>query len=135
MCLYVPNGGDIETCKADLVVYKILTIDNLSPWYEFAYRPNVLVRHRKALVFDICYGLDVIYGGFHAFLTKAQAVHCFAAFQQAAPDRSYKVVEMVIPKGAKMVRGVVDEVVSTSLRTGSLRALSLSSDSVMVHDR
>lgn len=133
MCLYVSSG--IETCRADLTVYKVLKLNNTSPIREFHYLPNTLVRYRKALVletrsrkfsrFHEPLHWDVIEGGFHTFLTKAQAVHYFGVNPRAPSTRSYKVVKMVIPKGAKMVRGDDDEVVSTSLRTGSLRALKV----------
>lgn len=120
MCLYVLPGAKIETAKEDIKVYKILLQGNLSPYKSFQYKASTLYRLRKALeVNPLTDGM--IYAGYHAYTNKVMALRrCDYLYN---PHYTKKVVTCIIPKGAKYCLGSSDEIVSTSLRTGKLKAL------------
>lgn len=117
MCLFVLPAGKIETAKQDMVVYKILLKDGKrSPYRRFRYAPDTLYRLRKALKVRKTCSRNAIHEGFHAISNKATAV-------ARCSWTSNKIVEMTIPKGAKYCKGKNDEIVSTSMRSGSLKAM------------
>jgi len=121
MCLHVLgniNNQPIEVAKADITVYKILTDDNISPYQRFSYEPNTLYRLRKPLVISTQWSKGIISEGFHAYLDKSETF-CRVGFH----NPQFKAVELTIPKGAKYVLGQNDDIVSTSIRSGSLEPI------------
>lgn len=120
MCLRA--DGNVETCRTDLTVYKVLTAENRSAYRLFFYSPNVLIRLRKSIRPN---GFGNVHVGFHAYRRLPAAMDCLAHLLDTNYNGGrYKIVKMVIPKGAKMVYGRDGDIVSTSLRTGSLQALT-----------
>lgn len=123
MCLYVLeniNNQPIKVAKTDITVWKILTSDNVSPYQRFSYEPNTLYRLRKRLVIGIpqwAKRLRTINEGFHAYLYKSDA------FSHAGFDAYRIVVELTIPKGAKYAMGQNNDIVATSIRSGSLEPI------------
>lgn len=116
MCLQVLHEdweNPIQTAKEDIVVYKILKQKtNESPYYIFKYEAGTLYRLRRAL--NVWFGM--VYTGYHAYLDRD------TAFFRKTINKT-KVVKMIIPKGAKFCVGTRGDVVSTSLRSGNLKAL------------
>lgn len=107
MCLYTDTDKAL-IAKEDIHVWKVITSKNLSIHQYFEYKPNTLYRLRKALKLV---GIPSrIYEGFHSFRIKPY---------KDIPE--YKVVEFTIPKGAKYFLGIHDDIVSTSIRSGTLR--------------
>ena len=113
MCL-TSRTLDILIADRDIFVYKIIDCNNLSMHKMFPYKPNTLYRLRKALNplrcnFSMLYK---VYNGFHSFITKPREYYCF-----------HKVVEFTIPKGARYMIGLYGDIVSTSIRSGSLERI------------
>lgn len=120
MCLRMLEPK-IETNRADLTVYKVLDTENRSPFFDFAYSPNTLFRLRAPLtgIYSFSGRCYLIHRGFHAYRTLKIARY-WAGVEAERGYKSYKVVEMVIPKGAKVAYGTEQEIVSTSIRVGLL---------------
>ena len=117
MCLRTLTN-EIKTAKEDILVYKIIdSKTNESLYRRFKYHRNTLYRLRKRLEIQLNYYVD---DGFHSYasLGKAKEVENDLIFH---PFR--KVVEFTIPKGAKYIVGRSNEIVSTSIRSGSLKRI------------
>jgi len=113
MCLYAIGG--IKTAKEDMIVYKVVRRGNISLYQRFKYKPNTLYRLRKKLVI-IKHRLNPnpqVDAGFHAYQNKWVR----DVFLEE------KLVAFTIPKGAKYVVGDNGDIVSTSIRSGSLKAI------------
>lgn len=117
MCLYVKRGKAIKTATQDIIVYKKITKTNISEYQSFKYQPNTLYRLRKKLVAErICSNsIRSVNRGFHAFRYKLDRPNY--------TNNYYKIVEFTIPKGAKYYTGENGDIVSTSIRSGSLKRL------------
>lgn len=101
----------LYTAKEDITVYKIIKNDNTSMYQDFQYKPNTQYCLGKNLKpWDlICIYFEVD-EGFHAYLSK-----------RFTPDK--KLVEFVIPKGAKYFLGINNDIVSDSIKSGDLKNL------------
>lgn len=124
MCLFVK--GKIQVAKEPITVYKIITVENKSKYQHFRYTPDTLYRLRKALKTKRLYGDRVIEPGFHAYRTLGYTKRALSYTKRALTGyivRSWsreKIVEFTIPKGAKYYLGHNNDIVSTSIRSGSL---------------
>lgn len=114
MCFPVNSNSKLWTAKKDIIVYKVLRktrpYENYSTIMGFWYLSHTTYKLNKPLkVVDG--SVDV---GFHSFI------------KVCVWDRyTTKLVEFVIPKGAKYMRSRKYNVyVSTSIRSGSLEALT-----------
>ena len=116
MCLYVKKGSKMKVAREPITVYKVLCNDNKSEFYKFQYKPNALYRLRRALKVVEYDGERRIYAGFHSFADISTG--CAASIAYGSLK---KLVEFTIPKGAKYYIGTNNEIVSTSIRSGSLR--------------
>jgi len=115
MCLRIVGSRvRYKIADKDIVVYKRLEMNNVSPYYSFRYKENQTyttknpMRARSSLSRDVWY----IYEGIHAYTTFHQAKWRLQCKE--------KVVEMIIPKWTRYVIGGDDEVVSDRIRVKSL---------------
>lgn len=111
MCLIPLDNGRRKLAK-DLIVYKVLTVQNAS-WYRlFKYEPNTKYRiHQKLQPSpDGWY-----WRGFHAYVDAH-----FVPPSTATRAGRRKVVKMVIPKGTTVVFGTRGDIVSNTIHSGSL---------------
>lgn len=122
MCLYVERGMAIKTAKQDITVYKMITKNNISVYQNFKYEPNTLYRLRKKLVAERVRNntIRIVNSGFHAFRNNADS-YALKAINTNYSNEKY--VEFTIPKGAKYYIGEYGDIVSTSIRSGSLKRL------------
>ena len=128
MCLYVTakNGRKprLRVDRKDMTVYKVINNNNVSYHTGFQYLPNTEYDHGKPLEILPESGIVATYGvseGFHSYYTYKSGLITFDMMTWAACD--VKLVAFIIPKGAKFLRGVYDEVVSDKIRSGTLERL------------
>lgn len=117
MCLTMMQNSKIERNLSDVTVYKVLTRRNKSVVYNFPYKKNTLYRLRKALKTEPSGHPArgwVIFEGFHSYLRLGDIPPGLYAYDA-------KVVKMIVPKGAMIAYGTAGDVVSTSIRSESLR--------------
>lgn len=120
MCLYTYKVGNVmptaKVATTDIVVYKIIFKNNESFYKYFEYTPNTLYRLRKPLVpiKEDSYRCYKIERGFHSYEKNTDSIF----------SNLCKKVKFIIPKGAKYFCGHNGDIVSTSIRSGSLRALT-----------
>lgn len=112
MCLHPKTDESIHVTDHDIVVYKILRLDNSSMFQNFQYEPNRLY-HGPALSYFLPFvDAPFIEKGFHAYVDE------LAAERNCVPYS--KVVTFTIPKGATVCYGWFDEIVSDTIISGSL---------------
>ena len=110
MCLYVKSGSKMRVAREPITVYKVIRFDNTSVVRGFQYKPNTLYRLRRALKVIKYDEYLEINAGFHSYTYKSY-------------QNGKKLVEFTIPKGAKYYVGMNSQIVSTSIRSGSLEAM------------
>lgn len=121
MCLYIASGDVERIAMEDRVVYKVIQKNNKSLHQDFQYKPNTLFRLRKKLKIFRVGDYNEINEGFHSyvnFVTAAKRCSYILTFNT-------KLVEFIIPKGAKYYLGDMNDIVSTSIKSGSLRSIKL----------
>lgn len=111
MCLHPKTDESIHVTDHDIVVYKILRLDNSSMFQNFQYEPNHIY-HGPALSYFPFVDAPFIEEGFHAYVDE------LAAEANCVP-RS-KLVAFTIPKGATVCYGWFGEIVSDTIISGSL---------------
>ena len=124
MCLYVdPKNRAKKTAAQDIPVWKVISrVGNLSYHRKYEYEPNVIIKLiaklERTTHVDFNYGkYSVVKVGFHAW-TDSDAAKCWVY-----GNDYYKVVKMIVPKGAHYYIGEDCDIVSDRLSTGSLEAL------------
>ena len=119
MCLYT-DALIPSTASADILVYKLITRKNKSAIQEFQYTPNTLYRLRKKLKVVNREKYNAVNKGFHSYRSLVEATKKINAYNL----NNMKIVKFYIPKGARFIYGDRNEVVSTSIRSGNLKALA-----------
>ena len=107
MCLHIKSGPHVA--DKDMTVWKVITGNNLSQWFDFKYSPN---RKYKTVKLDVLtYDGGRIEEGYHAYRFKLDKV----------VDGLYKAVEFTIPKGATYYLGTGGDIVSNRIVSGDLK--------------
>lgn len=121
MCFIVPFKGKLQTANKPITVYKVIDLGNLSLARNFQYAPNTVYRLGKPLKVNTAGHCLFIMQGFHSYNTFDEAASIPSIRLQG---HYYKVVEFIIPKGAKYYTNCNSgESVSTSIRSGDLKEL------------
>lgn len=117
MCLYLDsNDSKVHIATHDIFVYKILSYCDYSTIQYFRYKPNTTY-------FEIEFnynGKGYINDGFHAYLITDSNVLTKVRENIMFGD---KLVQFIIPKGAKYYIGVDDDVVSDTIISGNLEPM------------
>lgn len=125
MCL-IPLVDAIQVATEDILVYKIVTKDNLSIIHRLPYKPNE--RYELSLPLLIVYDYNDSYNGsqvnegFHAYtsLAAARSALKLNLSINAKFIGQFKIVTFTIPKDAHYILGTHDEIVSDVISAGSL---------------
>jgi hypothetical protein len=111
--------------KTDIHVYTIMDENNVSP-AGFAFEKNKLYRTRKALRGEVMEFKGVkrlnktaVKNGFYAF-TNPKRAQLEMLRNIFAHSKTYKIVWVTIPAGARYYHGIDGDIISTSLRTNVL---------------
>lgn len=117
MCLYARRDAKILTAEKNIDVYKVINIlTNKSFMQDFQYKPNTLYRLKKKIEPKVLQKSQIVHSGFHSFTKEPHYMTTSIV--------DVKIVKFTIPKGAKyMISADGKEMVSTSIRSGSLEAL------------
>jgi len=122
MCLTVKmtyTAPPVSIAKRDIAVYKKLRVkNNMSPIKDHRYRAGVL-KKKVELRPDI---IGRIEEGYHAYTSLRKAKGMLFNWDPKKP--TYKIVKMIIPKGAGYYRGVRGDIVAEQLFTGTLEAVA-----------
>ena len=100
--------------KKDFKVYKILK-NKLTPWRGFHYEPGIHYYQDKKLkpikiksVFGYYFKIDE---GLHCFKDKESAIEYISNYLNI----TYRIVEMIIPKGSQYFIGKIGDIVTNNL--------------------
>lgn len=122
MCLTIANNSTKPLiAKKDILVWKVITKNNISIWREFRYYPNKTYITKfyiecGNLVYNYNMMFCTVYSGFHAYLSRS------IARKVKSYVNDEKVVKFIIPKGAKYYLGDDGDIVSNKIRSGDLKA-------------
>lgn len=117
MCLHIDlskHKWEDGLCLAkkateDILVWKVITKDNLSVWRHFIYRENKLFKTQ------FIQKEEVIYNGYHAYTSRKKAR------EEHELDIGEKIVRFTIPKGARYFMGLNNDVASNMIKSGDLK--------------
>lgn len=131
MCL-IPVVDVIQVATEDILVYKIVTKDNLSIIHRLPYKPNE--RYELALPLLIVYDYNDSYNGsqvnegFHAYTSLAAAAGSALKLNLSINAKfigQFKIVTFTIPKDAHYIIGDDGDIVSDAIVSGDLDDLGL----------
>ena len=120
MCLVTYMNHPL-VADVDLMVYKVLTLDNYSPYKDMKYKYGKNVAEGYGYTYPKICTLDgqatyEIEGGYlHAFLEWKDAIALTYQLKRTYDKRCFKVVEMYIPKGSKYWLGNYGDVCCDTL--------------------
>lgn len=136
MCLEILKESHLQckplVARENMIVYKVINKTNASYHRYFKYIPNTLYRLRKslkvskfyihALKESINYKSETryIHEGYHSYKNKPKSTEITMIDMVSG---GVKIVKFTIPKGAKYFLGIDGDIVSTSIRSGNLRAI------------
>lgn len=104
--------------EKDIIVWKILTNDNISIFEDYQYGPN---KSYPEVAFGKDNNLDyLIHAGYHAYVSRQYARN--AKNSDMIFYSNCKVVKFIIPKGAYYYIGWDDDIVANKIISGDLKS-------------
>lgn len=121
MCLKIKSGTRLHIAKKDIEVYKLIGKNDVSVYRGFHYKPNTKYHLRFPLK-PILARLDngrrrTVERGYHSYIDHECLGRCLGRGSR------YKVVKFIIPKGAEYYVGADNDMVSTAIISGDLKAI------------
>ena len=111
MCLVIKKHTQRRTASKPIKVWKLLGVDNTSPFYNHVYFPNQTYVAKFSFSYDV-YDNKFVESGLHAYCTLDGAEYF------RFPDEY--IVQMTIPKGAHYYLGSLGDIVTDTIESGDL---------------
>ena len=132
MCLIIDTKKhpELKALIADkaITVWKVMYKTNKAPYQGSVYLPNYycsMVRLKVLKAYfkyaDVVRYIASIEEGYHAFRIREDARKLIRGFNAVNVTNDYKIVKMVIPKGAKYYIGTNGDIVSEVIFSGDLK--------------